>query len=298
MKTIFGSVTQSMLFMYDKPSPAFFHAWYTNTEFSSLAAAFQSICAFSGMSDIHCPVPAYPTADLALPVSIWRPIPRFLALTLLLHCAAFNARSQYQSWGCNERIVKDLGCREGTLQVLPGMVWSKEKLIFFFLIGPLNLALLYSFSSQRYQHTAVQLPSTGARAQLTMQKVRKSCCAMDMLPQGMPSNEADRSWNSASVIKSCAHFISCHTDSWHPRNWMLRQLTGYSIWNKKTEGKTNDNFNHSISVAMVSGAGKTEGDYFCSLNPASTEKRVSSIDAIMNLASGSCPASIIESRHG
>lgn len=175
---------------------------------------------------------------------------------------------------------------------------DQKKSWFFFLIGPLNLALLYSFSSQRYQHTAVQLPSTGARAQLTMQKVRKSCCAMDMLPQGMPSNEADRSWNSASVIKSCAHFISCHTDSWHPRNWMLRQLTGYSIWNKKTEGKTNDNFKHSISVAMVSGAGKTEGDYFCSLSPASTEKRVSSIDAIMNLASGSCPASIIESRHG
>lgn len=141
------------------------------------------------------------------------------------------------------------------------------------------------------------VPSTGERAQLTMQKVRKPCCAMDMLPQGMPSNEADSSWNSASVIKSCAHFISCHTDSWHPWNWMLRLLTGCAIWNKKIEGKTNDNFKHHISVAMVSGAGKTEGDYFCSLNPASTEKSVRNIDAIIHLASGSCPASITESQH-
>lgn len=259
MKTIFGSVNQSMLFMNDKPSPAFFHAWYTNTEFWSVAV-FHSICALSGTSDIHCTIPAYPRAALALPVSIWRPIPGFLAHTLLLHCVAFNARSQYQSWGCNERIVKELDCREGTFQVLPGMMWLKKS--WFFKIGSLKLALLYWCSSQCYWHTAVQLPSTGARTQLTMQKVPKSCCGMDMLPQGMPSNQADSSWNSASVIKSCAHFISCHTDSWHPRSWVLRQLTGCAIWNKKIEGKSSDNFKHSFSVVMVSGVGKTEGEFF------------------------------------
>lgn len=132
MTNIFASVNQIMLFIDDKPSPAFFNAWYTNTEFSSVADS-QSICELSGMSDIHYNVPAYPTADLAFPMSIWRPILGLLASTLLLHCSAFTIRSQYQSWGCNGRIVKHLDCREGTLQVLPGVVWSEEKL--FFLIG-------------------------------------------------------------------------------------------------------------------------------------------------------------------
>lgn len=176
------------------------------------------------------------------------------------------------------------------------MARSKEKLIFL-KIGSVNLALLYLFSSQCYQHTAVQLPPMAARAQLSPQKVRKVLLCHGRAASGHAKKRADSSWNSASVIKSCAHFISCHTDSWHPWNCILRQLTGCTIWNKKIEGKTNDNFKHSISVARVSGVGKTEGDYFCSLNPASTEKCVSNIDAIIHLASGSCPASEIESRH-
>lgn len=129
MTTIFGSVSQIMLFIDDKPSPAFFNAWYANTEFSSIAE-LQSICKLSGMSGIHYTVSEYPTADLAFPVAIWRPVLGLLASTPLLH---WTVRSQYQSWGCNERLVKDLDCREGILQVLPGVVSSEEKLIF--LIG-------------------------------------------------------------------------------------------------------------------------------------------------------------------
>lgn len=78
---------------------------------------------------------------------------------------------------------------------------------------------------------------------------------------------------------------------------MLRQLTGCAIWNKKIEGKANGNFKDGISVAMVSGVGKTKGDYFCSLDPACTEKCVGNIDTIIHLVSGSCPASVIESQH-
>lgn len=59
---IFASVNQIMLFIDDKPSCAFLNAWYTHSEFSSIAD-WQSICELSGMSAIHCNVPAYPTAD-------------------------------------------------------------------------------------------------------------------------------------------------------------------------------------------------------------------------------------------
>ena len=141
MTNIFASVNQIMLFTGDKPSPAFLNAWYTNTEFSSIAD-LQSICELSGMSDIHYNAPAYPTADLAFPMSIWRAILGLLASTLLLHCTAFTIRSQYQSWESNERIVKDLDCGEGTLQVLPGMVWSEEKLIFLIGSTTANKALV------------------------------------------------------------------------------------------------------------------------------------------------------------
>lgn len=175
-----------MLFMNDKPSPAFIHVWYTNTEFSSVAA-FHPICALSGMwhtlSHTSIPQGRFGTPNVHLETK-WFLVPLgswFLAHTLLLHCAALSARSQCQGWGCNDRTVEDLDCREGTFQVLPDTVWSKKKKkADFFLIGSLNLALLYSFSSQCYQHRAVQLPSTGARAQLT-QKVRNpavpwTCC--------------------------------------------------------------------------------------------------------------------------
>lgn len=87
MTNIFASVNQNILFTDDKPSPAFINAWHTNTEFSSIAA-LQSICKLSRLNVMHCNIPAYPTAHLAFPTSIWIPFLGLLASTLLPCCAA------------------------------------------------------------------------------------------------------------------------------------------------------------------------------------------------------------------
>lgn len=122
----FCFMNQIMLFTDDKPSPAFFNAWYTNTEFSSIAD-LQSICELSGMSDIYYNIPTYPIADLAFPMSIWRPI---LACWPAC-CCCFYYQISVSELGAQQENCEESGLQEGTLQVLPVMVWSEEKLIFF-----------------------------------------------------------------------------------------------------------------------------------------------------------------------
>lgn len=109
-----------------------------------------------------------------------------------------------------------------------------------FLLLSSNTEWLFPQSSQHAwtlcQHTVIQCGSVHAW-QCIVSPQRKTCCAMDMLSQGMPSIKADSLWNSASVIKPCVQCISLHTDSRHPWNCMLVQFDGQNHMEQRDRKK-------------------------------------------------------------
>lgn len=91
---------------------------------------------------------------------------------------------------------------------------------------------------------------------------RKTCCAMDILSQGMPSIKADSLWNSASVIKPCVQCISYTPIIGIHGSACQYSLMGGTIWNKGIGRKNNGCFKSCLSVAMVPGKAKQKVTIF------------------------------------